>query len=226
MDTTTATDLANSVFAQIQALINQGQAEVLTNLTSQNSSTSDSSSSGTLGTAENAWDQIQQSFATAQAQALANLSGSEGNTSTSSTATASQSQAATTSGSSNIPASLSEAIEIGQSQVTANLASDPLTNPGSGNSSTSSDAFNVQWVPGESGSGTIGQISGSFAEGQPAFSFTIGASGPVISSGDGEGANGSTLSSIAAQGDIANYVASMFGVTPTAQSDINPKIQS
>ena len=223
MDTTTATGVANSVFDIIRQLFNNGQAEALANSTSQNTSTSDSSSSGTPGTAENAWDQIQQSFATAQAQALANLSGSEGNTSTSSTATtsdstatASQSQAATTSDSSNIPASLSEAIEIGQSQVTANLASDPLTNPGSGNSSTSSDAFNVQFVPGESGSGTIGQVSGSFAEGQPAFSFTIGASGPVISSGDGEGASGSTLSSIAAQGDIANYVASMFGVTPTA----------
>ena len=231
MDTTTAIDLAKSVFGEIEALINQGRTEALANSTSQNTSTSDSSSSGTLGTAENAWDQIQQSFATAQAQALANLSGSEGNTSTSSTATASQSQAATTSDStatasqsqaattsdsSNIPASQSEAIEIGQSQVTANLASDSLTNPGSDNSSTSSDAFNVQFVPGESGSGTIGQVSGSFAEGQPAFSFTIGASGPVISSGDGEGANGSTLSSIAAQGDIANYVASMFGVTPTA----------
>ena len=246
MDTTTAIDLAKSVFGEIEALINQGRTEALANSTSQNTSTSDSSSSGTLGTAENAWNQIQQSFTTAQAQALANLSGSEGNTSTSSTATASQSQAATTSdsattasqsqaatasdstatasqsqaattsGSSNIPASLSEAIEIGQSQVPANLASDSLTNPGSGNSSTSSDAFNVQFVPGESGSGTIGQISGSFAEGQPAFSFTIGASGPVISSGDGEGASGSTLSSIAAQGNIANYVASLFGVTPTA----------
>jgi hypothetical protein len=106
--------------------------------------------------------------------------------------------------------------QVGQSQVTANLASDSLTNPGSGNSSTSSDAFNVQFVPGDSESGTIGQVSGSFADGQGAFSFTLGASGPVVSSGDGQDASANTLSSIAPQGDIANYVASLFVVTPTA----------
>ena len=230
MDTTTATGLANSVFAQIQELINKGQAEVVTNSTSQNTSTSDSSSSGVPGTAENAFAQIQQSFATAQAQVLADLSGSEGNTSTDSSAatTSTDSSAATASTTTSTDSSTATAsttatpsvqeqlTQVGQSQVTANLPSDSLTNPGSDNSSTSSDAFNVQFVPGESGSGTIGQVSGSFAEGQPAFSFTIGASGPVISSGDGEGASGNTLSSIAAQGDIANYVASLFGITPTA----------
>ena len=235
MDTTTAIDLANSVFAQIQALINQGQAEALANSTSQNSSTSDSSSSGVPGNAQNAFAQIQQSFATAQAQVLADLSGSQGNTSTdSAAATASTDSAAATASTDSATATTStdsptatasttatpsvqeQLTQVGQSQVTANLANDSLTNPGSGNSSTSSDAFNVQFVPGDSGSGTIGQVSGSFAEGQPAFSFTIGASGPVISSGDGQGGSANTLSSIAPQGDIANYVASLFGVTPTA----------
>lgn len=235
MDTTNATDLAKSVFAQIQELINKGQAEVVTNSTSQNGSTSDSSSSGVPGTAENAWDRIQQSFATAQTQVLADLSGSEGNTSTdssaapastdssaattstdSSTATASTDSLTATTSTAATPSVDEQLTQVGQSQVTANLASDSLTNPGSDNSSTSSDAFNVQFVPGESGSGTIGQVSGSFADGQPAFSLTIGASGPVISSGDGEGGSANTLSSIAPQGDIANYVASLFGVTPTA----------
>lgn len=217
MDTTTATDLANNVFAQIQALINQGQAEALTNSTSQNGSTSDSSSSGVPGNAQNAFAQIQQSFATAQAQVLADLSGSQGNTSTdSSTATTSTDSSTATASTAATPSVQEQLTQVGQSQVTANLASDSLTNPGSDNSSTSSDAFNVQFVPGESGSGTIGQISGSFAEGQPAFSFTLGASGPVVSSGDGQGASANTLSSIAPQGDIANYVASLFGVTPTA----------
>jgi hypothetical protein len=244
MDTTTATDLAKSVFAEIQELINKGQAEALTNSTSQNTSTSDSSSSGVPGTAENAWAQIQQSFTTAQAQALADLSGSEGNTSTdsstatastdsstatastdSSTATASTDSSTATTSTDSSTATTSTAAtpsvdeqltQVGQSQVTANLASDSLTNPGSDNSSTSSDAFNVQFVPGDSESGTIGQVSGSFADGQQAFSLTLGASGPVNSSGDGEGASGNTLSSITLEGDIANYVASLFGVTPTA----------
>jgi hypothetical protein len=225
MDTTTATDLANSVFAQIQALINKGQAEVLTNSTSQNTNTSDSSSSGVPGTAENAFAQIQQSFATAQAQVLADLSGSAADTTTTSTAatTTDTSTAATTTDTSTATATTAatpsvdqQLIQAGQNQVTASLGNDSLTNPGSDTSSTNSSTSPVfEFVPAtDSSSGSFGQVN-AIIGGETTPLFTLGAAGPVSS--DSQGANANPfLSYVEQQGGISNFIASLSsGTTST-----------
>lgn len=194
MDTTTATDLAKSVFAEIQQLIAQGQAQVVTNST-------DSSNSGVPGSAQNAFSQIQQSFETAQAQVLANLGGSEANTtaSTTTTATTDTSTVATSTDTSTATATTAapsveeQLIQAGQNQVTASLANDSLTNPGSDTSSSNSTSPVFEFVPAtDSSSGSFGQVN-AIIGGETTPLFTLGTAGPVSASGDGQDANANSF---------------------------------
>lgn len=195
MDTTTVTDLAKSVFDQIQNLISQGQAQVVTNST-------DSSNSGVTTPAQNAFSQIQQTFDAAQAQVLADLGGSAADTTTTTTATATTdtSTAATTTDTSTATATTDAApsveeqlIQAGQNQVTASLANDSLTNPGSDTSSSNSTSPVFEFVPAtDSSSGNFGQVNATIG-GQTTPLFTLGAAGPVSASGDGQDANANSF---------------------------------
>lgn len=227
MDTTTATDTANSVFAEIQKLFAEGQAQVVTNPTSQDGTTSDSSSSGVPTAAQDAWSQIQQTFEAAQAQVLANLGSSEADTTTTSTATPTTdtSTAATTTDTSTAatttaatPSVEEQLIQAGQNQVIASLGNDSLTNPGSDTSSASSSTDAVfEFVPAtDSSSGNFGQVN-AIIGGETTPLFTLGAAGPVSASGDSQAdsTNNPFLSS-AQQTGIASFINSFSsGTTST-----------